>query len=180
MSLVIEKALNAVDEADAERDTALLAQDEGKAVERKQDIAAKATAMTGTTTVTDRLKEQSKQRGRKTPERAAKEAARKKAAAKAKPAAKRETGNAAPRITDEWLDAKGKDIAIGDLFKTPDGIVAKCIGRWTRRAKSGNVPCITGRITTLPTGASRDTVKGKEKKVGERVNCVAAEAVHTK
>jgi len=167
-------------------DAALLAQDEGKSVERRQDIAAKATAMTGTTTVTDRLKEQSKQRSRKTPERAAKEAARKtpKPVAATKPAAKRGAGNGsgpAARLTDKWPSKKGRDVQIKDRVKLADGIVTEVIGRWTKKTKEGKlVPMVTGHIVSLPTGASRDTVKGKEKKVGDRCNAVAADTTHVK
>jgi len=174
MSLVIEKALNAVDEADAERDTALLAQDEGKAVERKQDIAAKATAMTGTTTVTDRLKEQSKQRSRKTPERAAKDAARKAARQPAKPKpvkrSVRGAGNGSgpvARITESWVGKDRKEVAIKDHVAHGEfvGIVK---GRWTRKAKDQLIPMVTLIL---------DKPQDKDK---PRHNAPAAECVHVK
>lgn len=98
-------------------------------------------------------------------------------AAAGKPA-KRETGNAAPRLTAEWLSFKGKDIVVKDHVKTPDGITIEVIGRWTKKTAKGNVPMVTGHIVALPTAASRDTVKGKEQKKGDRLNAVAAEVTH--
>jgi hypothetical protein len=169
-----------------DRVAAAMAADEGKSVEKKQDIAAKATAMTGTTTVTDRLKEQSRQRSRKTPERAAKDAARRGTKAKAKPAAKKpaSTGGPVARLTDEWLSAKGKDVKVGDRVKLPDGIVIDVIGRWTRKSAKGNVPMVTGHIVSIPVGAALASVPAtgnrSGKKVGDRHNAVAAEATHVK
>jgi hypothetical protein len=172
MSLVIEKALNAVDEADAaERDAALLAQDEGAAVERKQDIAAKATAMTGSTTVTDRLKEQSEQRSRKTPERAAKEAKAKPAAAKAKPAAKpRGAGNGSgpvARITESWVGKDKKEVNIKDHVAHGE-FVGVVKGRWTRKKGDALIPMVTLIL---------DKPQDKDK---PRHNAPAAECVHVK
>lgn len=92
---------------------------------------------------------------------------------KAKAAAKpRVEGSpkASARLTNEWHDAKGKDIAIGDTVKAKDGHVIKVIGRWSKHLKDGGlVPMVTGHV-----------VSGGTKIKGERHNAVAAEAVHTK
>lgn len=92
----------------------------------------------------------------------------------AKPAAKRGTGNGsgpAARLTDVWTGKDGKDVRIKDRVRAADGAVIDVIGRWTRKAKDGNVPMVTGHIVSgAPDG----------KKVGDRHNAVAAEATHVK
>jgi hypothetical protein len=109
----------------------------------------------------------------------------KKPAAKAK-AAKRGTGNSsgpAARLTMEWSGKDKKDVAVKDRVRTADGIVIDVIGRWTRKAKTGNVPMVTGRIVSLPAGATvaagdtkKSDTKGRSK--GDRKNAVAGECTH--
>jgi hypothetical protein len=92
-----------------------------------------------------------------------------KGSTKAKPAAKRETGNAAPRLTDEWLSAKKRDVLVKDEVKLPNGAVIAIVGRWTKKTAKGNVPMVTGRIVSgAPDGKSK----------GDRLNAVAAEVTH--
>lgn len=109
----------------------------------------------------------------------------KKPAAKAKP---RGTGNSsgpAARLTMEWTGKDKKDVAVKDRVKTAEGIVIDVIGRWTRKAKTGNVPMVTGRIVSLPAGATvaagdtkKSDTKGRSK--GDRQNAVAGECTHVK
>jgi hypothetical protein len=86
---------------------------------------------------------------------------------------KRGTGNGSgptARLTDEWLSATKKDVKVKDEV-TVNGIVITVIGRWTRKAKTGNVPMVTGLIVSgAPDG----------KKKGDRYNTVAAEATHVR
>ena len=72
-------------------------------------------------------------------------------------AKKRSSGNGsgpAQRLTNEWPSAKGKDVSIKDRVRTAEGVVIDVVGRWTRHAKSGNVPCVTGTVVSLPAGAT--------------------------
>lgn len=105
-----------------------------------------------------------------------------KGSTKAKPAAAKattgNTGNAFPRITTEWTSAKGKDVKVKDRVRTADGIVIDVIGRWTKKAKDGNVPMVTGHIVAFGAGKQDATEGGKGKGVGDRCNAVAAEVTH--
>jgi hypothetical protein len=110
-----------------------------------------------------------------------------KGSTKAKPAAAKaakgkattgNTGNAFPRITAEWTSAKGKDVKVKDRVRTADGIVIDVIGRWTKKAKDGNVPMVTGHIVAFGAGKKDATEGGKGKGVGDRCNAVAAEVTH--
>jgi hypothetical protein len=154
MSLVVEKALNAVDEADAHAankaalDGALLgkAKDEGKSVERKQDVAAKAKAMVHPARAKDAARKAASGKGKKP--------------AKAKPAAAkaRAAGNGAgpmKRVTDTWDSAKsGVEVVVGCTVKTPDVKTLLIVGRWSKRPKEGKpIPFVTG---TTPDGTRKN------------------------
>ncbi len=153
MSLVVEKALNAVDEADAHAtnkaalDGALLgkAKDEGKSVERKQDVAAKAKAMVHPARAKDAARKAASGKGKK--------AAKTNAAPKARAA-----GNGAgpmKRVTDTWDSAKsGVEVVVGCTVKTPDVKTLLIVGRWSKRPKDGKpIPFVTG---TTPDGTRKN------------------------
>jgi hypothetical protein len=93
---------------------------------------------------------------------------------KAKAAAKKGTTKGTPvaRITETWESAKGKDVKVKDRVETSEGVVIDVIGRWTKKAKTGNVPMVTGRIVTGGAMVEKDK--------GDRHNAVAAEVTHTK
>jgi hypothetical protein len=95
---------------------------------------------------------------------------------------KRSTGNgsgpAPARLTMEWTGKDKKDVAVKDRVRTADGIVLDVIGRWTRKAKTGNVPMVTGRIVTFGAAKTDATEGGKGKSVGDRCNAVADECTH--
>ena len=83
------------------------------------------------------------------------------------------TGNGSgpvARLTMEWTGKDGKDVAVKDRVTTVEGIVIDVIGRWTRKAKSGNVPMVTGHIVS----------GSKDRKKGERQNAIAAGCTHCK
>lgn len=90
------------------------------------------------------------------------------------------------RLTTEWPSAEGRDVVIGDTVKTPASIVIDVIGRWTRKTKDGAlVPMVTGRIVSLPAGATvaagdtkKSDAKGRSK--GDRQNAIAAGCTHVK
>jgi hypothetical protein len=93
-----------------------------------------------------------------------------------KPVAKKSTGNGSgpvARLTDVWTGKDGKDVAVKDRVRTAEGIVIDVIGRWTRKAKAGNVPMVTGHIVSLPAGM-------KDRKKGDRQNAIAAGCTHVK
>lgn len=103
-------------------------------------------------------------------------------AAKAKAAKSRGAGNGSgptKRLTMEWLSTKGKDVKVKDRVKAADGTVLDVIGRWTRKTKEGElVPMVTGHVISGPTASV--AVEGKDKKVGDRLNAVAATSTHIK
>jgi hypothetical protein len=81
------------------------------------------------------------------------------------------------RLTTTWASAKRKDVKIGDTVKTQDGVVLTVIGRWTRHAKTGLVPCISGTIVSLPAGATV-SAGGKGRGKGDNLNVAAATVTH--
>jgi hypothetical protein len=88
------------------------------------------------------------------------------AAIKAGKLTKKERGNGSgphTRLTTEWTGKDKKDVQVKDKVKLADGTVITCVGRWTKRTKTGNVPFITG--TTAD---------------GTRKNSAASEVTHTK
>jgi hypothetical protein len=101
----------------------------------------------------------------------------------------RSTGNGsgpAAQLTMEWTGKDGKDVKVKDRVRTAEGVVIDVIGRWTRKPKDGSlIPCVTGRIVTLPAGATvaaGDTKKsdGKGRTVGDRQSAIAAGCQHIK
>ncbi len=100
-----------------------------------------------------------------------------------KPATKKSIGNGSgpvARLTAVWLGKDGKDVLVKDRVRTAEGIVIDVIGRWTRKAKNGNVPMVTGHIVSLPTGKNTTDDKSKGRKIGDRQNAIAQGCTHAK
>jgi hypothetical protein len=96
------------------------------------------------------------------------------AQAKAMTAKPKSTGNGsgpAARLTDVWTGKDRKDVKVKDRVTTAEGVMIDVIGRWTKKTAKGNVPMVTGHIVSAaPDG----------KKVGDRLNAVAAGCTHAK
>jgi hypothetical protein len=154
MSLVIEKALNAVDEAD-------------KAVPPSAEVQAEAEAKGDDASIPKNIRP-------KAPKAKAPKAKAAKGSTKAKPAKPRGTGNGsgpAVRLTDAWMSSKRKDVKVKDEVTVPGGVVITVIGRWTKHKGDQLVPMVTGRIVSGAPGG---------KKKGDRHNAAAAEVTHVK
>lgn len=80
------------------------------------------------------------------------------------------------RLTTEWTGKDKKDVAVKDRVKAGDGTVLDVIGRWTKKTAKGNVPMVTGHVVSSTTASV--SVEGKDKKVGDRCNAVAATVTH--
>lgn len=161
---------------DSKAKTAAIKAGKLTAKERDEDAAAESIARDdqdrreAVLEITDTA--EAKAKGHIPPKGKAKAAAKGKGSTKAKEAS-------VHRLTTEWLSLKGKDVAVKDRVKAGDGTLLDVIGRWTKKTKDGVlIPMVTGHVVTTATASV--AVEGKDKKVGDRCNAVAAVVTHVK
>lgn len=75
------------------------------------------------------------------------------------------------RLTKTWKSAGGREVEVHDKVRTNDKVVIDVIGRWTKRTQRGNVPFVTGIITS---GTHGDREKG------DRLSVAAREVRHVR